>query len=447
MKRAETLAGWGRSPVVPGCEVRSEDLPRITTGRPLTRGLGRSYGDSSLPAAGDPVVASAVLADRILSFDPVSGTLRAEAGLPLSDLYRLFLPRGWFVPVTPGTQFVTVGGMVAADVHGGNHHRDGCFGAHVTQLRMRVADGRIVDCSRIEERDLFRATVGGMGLTGHILEVTFNMARVPSPWLWGETQRVRSVGEFVDVLAQSAANWPFTKGWIDCVSRGKNVGRGFVLRARWAERSEAAAQPPKPRRGFTLPVNLPSWALNRLAARLLNEFLFRTHPTRRAGLVHPDAFFYPLDSIRHWNRAYGKMGFTQYQCVIPPESGIGALTRFMEIVTRRGGASPLCVIKDCGPEGDGLLSFPKSGTSIAIDFPVRPWTQGLIDALNDLVVGEGGRIYLAKDTFTRRDHFAKMEPRLAEWQSIRRRWDPEGRLRSAQSERLLDLGPTKGGSP
>ena len=147
MKRAETLAGWGRSPVVPGCEVRSEDLPRITMGRPLTRGLGRSYGDSSLPAAGDREVASTILADRILSFDPESGMLRAEAGLPLRDLYRLLLPRGWFVPVTPGTQFVTVGGMVAADVHGGNHHRDGCFGAHVTRLRMRVADGRIVECS------------------------------------------------------------------------------------------------------------------------------------------------------------------------------------------------------------------------------------------------------------------------------------------------------------
>jgi decaprenylphospho-beta-D-ribofuranose 2-oxidase len=438
VKSAETLTGWGGSPVVPGHEARSEDLARITPGHPLTRGLGRSYGDSSLPASGDREVASSVLADRILSFDPESGTLRAEAGLSLEDIYRLFLPRGWFVPVTPGTQFVTLGGMVAADVHGGNHHRAGCFGAHVTRLRMRVADGRIVECSRSEERDLFRATVGGMGLTGHILEVEFRMARVPSPWLWGETERVRSVGEFVEVLGRAAADWPFTKGWIDCVSRGKNVGRGFVLRARWAERAEAPAHPPTPKRGFTLPVNLPSRALNRVTARLFNEFLFRTHPTRRGGLVHPDAFFYPLDAVRHWNRAYGKLGFTQYQCVIPHESGIGALTRFMEIVTREGGASPLCVIKDCGPEGDGLLSFPKSGISIAIDFPVRPWTQGLVDALNDLVVSEGGRIYLAKDTFTRPEHFAKMEPRLAEWQSIRRRWDPDGRLRSAQSVRLLD---------
>jgi len=448
VKRVETLEGWGRSPVVPGSEVRSEDLPRITAGRPLTRGLGRSYGDSSLPAAGDREVASAILADRILSFDAETGTLRAEAGLPLSDLYRLFLPRGWFVPVTPGTQFVTLGGMVAADVHGGNHHRDGCFGAHVTQLRMRVADGRIVDCSRSEERDLFLATLGGMGLTGHILEVEFRMVRVASPWLWGESERVHNVGEFVEVLGRAAADWPFTKGWIDCVSRGKNLGRGVMFRARWAERAEAPPQPPRPKRGFALPVNLPTWTLNRVTARVFNGLYFRTHPGRSVRPIHPDVFFYPLDALRHWNRLYGKKGFTQYQCVIPHSSGTRALTRFLEMVTQPGVvASPVCVIKDCGPEGDGLLSFPKSGITFAIDFPVRPWTQGLIDALNDLVLAEGGRIYLAKDTFTRRDHFAKMEPRLAGWQAVRRRWDPEGRLRSAQSERLLDLDPIKGGSP
>lgn len=435
------MAGWGCSPVVAGSEVRSEDLARITAGRPLTRGLGRSYGDSSLPAPGDNQVASAVLADRILSFDPETGVMCAEAGLSLSDLYRLFLPRGWFVPVTPGTQFVTLGGMVAADVHGGNHHVAGCFGAHVTRLRMRVADGRIVECSRTVESDLFRATLGGMGLTGHILEVEFKMAAVSSPWLWGESQRVHSVGEFVDVLGRAAADWPFTKGWIDCVSRGKNLGRGVMYRGRWATAAEAPARPPLHKKGFGVPFNLPSWTINRLTSRIYNGVYFRTHPSRRAAIIHPDAFFYPLDAIRHWNRLYGSKGFTQYQCVIPHESGRAVLGRFMEIVTRQGSASPVCVIKDCGAEGEGLLSFPKTGISIAIDFPVRSWTQAVVDALNELVVGEGGRIYLAKDTFTRPDHFAKMETRLPAWQAVRRRWDPEGRLRSAQSVRLLGDAP------
>jgi FAD/FMN-containing dehydrogenase len=437
----DTLRGWGCAPVVQGREVHSEDLARVTAGMPLTRGLGRSYGDSSLPAARDREVASATLADRILAFDPETGVLRAEAGLSLSDLYRLFLPRGWFVPVTPGTQFVTVGGMVAADVHGGNHHRDGCFGAHVTRLRMRVADGRIVDCSRTEERDLFRATLGGMGLTGHILEVEFKMARVSSPWLWGETERVPNVGAFVDVLARAAADWPFTKGWIDCVTRGKNVGRGVMYRARWATPAEAPARAPTHKKGFAVPINMPSWLINRLTTRIYNELYYRTHPTRPAGLVHPDLFFYPLDGIRHWNRLFGRKGFTQYQCVIPHEAGLRAVTAVLEMVAQRGSASPVCVIKDCGPEGEGLLSFPKKGITIAIDFPVRPWTRPLIDALNEMVIGEGGRIYMAKDAFTRGEHFARMEPRLAEWQAIRRRWDPEGRLRSAQSERLLGDAP------
>ena len=432
-----TLSGWGCAPVVPGREVHSEDLADVTTGMPLTRGLGRSYGDSSLPAARDRRVASATLADRILSFDPDSGLLRAEAGLSLSEIYRLFLPRGWFAPVTPGTQFVTLGGMVAADVHGGNHHVAGCFGAHVTRLRMRVADGRIVDCSREQEPDLFRATIGGMGLTGHILEVEFKMARVSSPWLWGETEQARSVGQFFDLLGRAAADWPFTKGWIDCVSRGKNLGRGIMYRARWATPGEAPARPPAHKKGFALPVYLPSWAFNRVTARVFNELYFRGHPTRGGRLIHPDAFFYPLDGVRHWNRAFGHAGFTQWQCVVPHASGLPTITRVLELVTSRGLASPICVIKDCGPQGEGLLSFPMLGISIAIDLPVRPWTRPLIDALNDLVLAEGGRIYLAKDAFTRREHFQKMEPRLGEWQAIRRRWDPEGRLRSAQSERLL----------
>ncbi len=435
-----TLSGWGHAPLVAAREVRSEDLQAATRGMPLTRGLGRSYGDSSLPAPRDHVVAGARLADRILAFDPETGLLRAEAGLSLSEIYRLFLPRNWFVPVTPGTQFVTLGGMVAADVHGGNHHRDGCFGAHVTRLRMQVADGRIVECSRQAEPDLFRATLGGMGLTGHILEVEFRMVRIPSPWLWGEAEQVRGIAQFYDALGRAAADWPFTKGWIDCVSRGKNLGRGIMYRARWATPAEAPPRPPRHKKGFAIPFFLPAWVLNRASSWLYNEFRYRTNRAK-PRIVHPDEFFYPLDGMRHWNRLFGRPGFTQYQCVVPHASGLRTITRAIEVVNKHGFASPVCVIKDCGPEGEGLLSFPKLGISIAIDVPVRSWTQPLIDDLNALVLGEGGRIYLAKDAFTRPEHFQKMETRLAEWQAIRRRWDPEGRFRSAQSVRLLGDAP------
>ena len=436
-----TLSGWGRVPVA-GREVRSEDLEALTRDAVLCRGLGRSYGDSSLPPPSHPVVAATPLADRILSFDAATGTLRAEAGLSLRALNRSFLPRGFYSPVTPGTQMITLGGMVAADVHGKNHHRDGCFGAHVTGVRMRVADGRIVECSPARESELFRATVGGMGLTGHILEVECRLVRVPSPWVLTETERMHDIDHFIEGLKEAGPRWPHTMGWIDCLSRGPLMGRGILMKGRWAEPPEAPRRMPEPRRRPSVPFVLPSWVVNRWSVRAFNAVYYRRHvPHIRRAVVHPESFFYPLDAIGHWNRMYGPRGFTQYQCVLPESAGRGAARRFLELLTRRGGASMLCVIKDCGPEGIGLLSFPKPGISIALDIPIHDETQSLVDSLNELVIAEGGRVYLAKDQLTRAEHFRAMEPRLAAWTCIRRKWDPEGRLRSAQSVRLLGDRP------
>jgi FAD/FMN-containing dehydrogenase len=441
-RKAETLAGWGRAPVVPGHEVRSEDLARIALGRPLSRGLGRSYGDSSLPAAPDHEVVSTVLADRILAFDADSGVMRAEAGLSLADLYRLFLPRGWFVPVTPGTKFVTLGGMVAADVHGKNHHQSGCFGAHVTSLKLRVADGRIVNCSPSVERDLFRATIGGMGLTGHILQVEFRMVRVPSPWIWQESERMPNIDAFIAGLKAASAEWPMTAGWIDCLSSGPKMGRGILIKSRWATAEEAPRSPPRPKHRFTIPFDFPQFVLGPLSIRAFNTLFYWKHiPRVKRRIVHPESTFYPLDILWHWNRMYGRRGLTQHQCVLPNEAGAGAARRFLEVLTARGGASFLCVIKDCGPEGVGLLSFPRPGISIALDIAVRKDTPALIDALNECVLKEGGRIYLAKDAFTRAEHYRAMEPRIEEFQRVRRIWDPTGKLRSAQSVRLLGDHP------
>ena len=419
--------------------MRSENLARITEGRPLSRGLGRSYGDSSLPAAPDHEIVSTVLADRMLSFNEASGVLRAEAGLSLRDIYRLFLPRGWFVPVTPGTQFVTLGGMVAADVHGKNHHQAGCFGAHVVELVVRVADGRTVVCSPTVERDLFRATIGGMGLTGHILEVAFKMERVSSPWLWSESERMPNIDAFLIALNEARERWPMTAGWIDCVAGGKNMGRGILFKTRWATPQEAPSRPPRPKPAITIPFDFPSFVLAPLSIRVFNTLVYWKHFRRvRRGIVHPESSFYPLDMVRHWNRMYGRLGLTQHQCVLPHEAGTEAVRRFLEVLVARGRASFLCVIKDCGPQGVGILSFPRPGISIALDIAVRNDTPELIDALNECVIKEGGRIYLAKDAFTRAEHFRAMEPRIEEFQRIRRQWDPTGKLRSAQSVRLLD---------
>ena len=431
------LAGWGGLSV-PGRELRSEHLAEVARGRSLTRGLGRSYGDSALPPPGVTTVAGSSRADRILALDPAAPRLRAEAGLSLRDLVWALLPRGLFPPVVPGTQYVTLGGMVAADVHGKNHHVDGTIGRHVTALRLLTAAGEIVDCSRERLPDLFRATLGGMGLTGHLLEVELALARIPSPWIVQETQRVAHLDEMLAALAGSARDWPFTVCWLDALAAGRALGRGVLIRGRWAAPAEAPAAPPRPLGGPAVPFRLPGFALNDLTVRLFNAVYRASYPKGlRRAVVHPQKFFWPLDAVRHWNRIYGARGFTQFQCVLPERERPGAVRRFLAEAARRGGSSFLCVLKDCGAEGEGLLSFPRPGVSVALDLPLRRDTHGLVEALADVVLAEGGRIYLAKDAFVRADQFRAMEPRLAEFERARERWDPERRLRSAQSVRLL----------
>jgi decaprenylphospho-beta-D-ribofuranose 2-oxidase len=439
MPRRETpqLSGWGRIPV-PAREILSEDLRKLTENAVLSRGLGRSYGDSSLPPPNRFEVASTVLADRILDFDESTGVLRAEAGLSLRDLIRVLLRRNWFSPVSPGTEFVTLGGMVAADVHGKNHHVAGTFGAHVEELLLRVADGRILRCSPVSEPDLFWATVGGMGLTGHILEVSFRMKRIPSPWIFEERERFGNVDLLIEGLKRSAKEWPFTVGWIDGLARGRSLGRGVLNRGRWALPGEAPSNPPPTLSRFTVPFEFPNWVLNKWSIRAFNAAIYHGHAWTRRRAIHPETFWYPLDRILEWNRIYGPRGFTQYQCVLPDSAGPSAARRFLEVLIGAGGAdSFLCVIKDCGAEGQGMLSFPRPGISIALDLAVHPGTQRIVDRLNEAVIAEGGRIYLAKDSFTRAEHFRAMEPRLGKWSAVRKRWDPEFRIRSAQSVRVL----------
>lgn len=434
----QTLSGWGRCPTTEAAELLSERFESVATDVDLSRGLGRSYGDASLPPTGGRAAGSR-LADRILDLDLENGLLHAESGLSLYDLTWVVLPRGWCSPVMPGTAYVTLGGMVAADVHGKEHHVSGTFGRHVTRLKMRLPDGRLLWTSRQadEHPELFRATLGGMGLTGHVLEVVVKLQRIPSPWVYQETERVPSLDAFLAALDAAAKHWPMTVGWIDCLKTGPEMGRGILYRGRWADPERAPKEPPTARSRLTLPIEVPSFLLNSLSMRAFNEVLFRKHgPSTTRGVVHPEDFFHPLDKILHWNRGYGRRGFTQYQCVVPTRAGA---RRVLEILTAERAASFLCVVKDCGEEGDGMLSFPRPGTSLAIDLPVKRRTEKVVARLNAQVVEEGGRIYLAKDAFTSREHFAAMEgERLAAFETVRQRFDPERRLRSLLSDRLLD---------
>jgi FAD/FMN-containing dehydrogenase len=433
------VAGWGRVPVVEAEEVLDEDLREATQGARLTRGLGRSYGDASLPPRAGARVAASRRADRLLAFDPASGVLRAEAGVSLAQINDLFLPRGFASPVAPGTEHVTLGGMVAADVHGKNHHRAGCIGAHLRCVRLALADGRELEVSDAQEPELFRATQGGMGLTGHVLEVELVLERIPTAWIWQESEPARNLGELLERLSAASAEWSHTVAWVDALASGRALGRGVIVKGRWAEPDEAPPTPPQ--RGFRprLPFDLPGWALNRATARLVNAVYELSNGRRSRGCVHPQPFFHPLDAVLDWNRAYGRRGFTQYQGVIPREAGPGAVRRLFEVLVASGEPPFLCVVKDFGAAGRGLLSFPRPGTTASIDLPRRgERTQALVDALNRVVIEAGGRVYLAKDALTRREHLEAMEgPRLLAFAALRRRFDPERRLASALSVRLL----------
>lgn len=437
---AVPLHGWGRHPVVVGRERRSEDLEAITRGAVLTRGMGKSYGDASLPPPGEGVVvANSTLADRILSFDPDTGVIRAEAGLALRRLHHLFIPRGWFTPVSPGTQLLTIGGMVASDVHGKSHHIDGTFGAHVRSLRLRVADGSIVECSDTQEPELFRATLGGMGLTGHILEVEFRLKRIPSPWIFQESERLDDIDAVVDHLKQASEKWPFTMCWVDCFSTGKALGRGILMSGRWAEPDEVRGKTYKEiPRLVTVPFAVPDFVPRTWGVKLFNSFYFWLHGAgSKQTIIHPYMFWYPLDVVHQWNRLYGRRGFTQYQCVLPVRAGNPVLRRLLELLQERGTVPYLNVVKDCGAEGKGMISFPRPGISFALDITVDDRLQGVIDEVNELVIAEGGRIYLTKDAYTRAEHFRAMDPRIEEFERVRRKWDPQRRLKSAQSIRLF----------
>lgn len=435
------VAGWGRQ-FVPGRELYSEDLERASEGAHLLRGLGRSYGDASLPAPGCRDVLNTTLADRVLRLTD-DGVLRAEAGLSLRALNRLTLHRGLFVPVTPGTQFVTLGGMVASDVHGKRHHVAGTIGRHVRALRMRVADGRVVECSPETHADLFWATIGGMGLTGAILEVELQLERIPSPWIYQEMTKHGDLDSLLAALEEGSRNWPMTVAWIDCVTRGRAMGRGILFVGRWAEAHEAPSEPPRwGEASIPVPFEAPNWAISPPTVRAFNTAYFHKQLRSKVqGFVSPETFFYPLDVIADWNLGYGSSGLTQHQAVMPRQAGPQGVRALLERLTALSAASPLCVLKDCGEQGQGLLSFPRPGTSIAIDMPVRSGTAAAVAQLNEVVIQHGGRIYLTKDQFTTAADFRAMEPRLDDFMHVRRRWDPELRFRSAQSVRLFGDPP------
>lgn len=398
-------------------------------GPALARGLGRSYGDVALNPGG--VLWQATRLDRFVSFDGASGVLACEAGVMLRDIQRLAIPRGWILPVTPGTQAVTVGGAIANDVHGKNHHVAGSFGDHVRRLTLVRTDGSVIECGPRLAPGWFAATVGGAGLTGVITRAELQLRQAAGPWLETETIPFARLDEFFRLASTSEAGWEYTVSWIDCLSAG---GRGLFMRANPAAAADQARPAPK-RTERRMPFTPPLSLVNRLSLRLFNELYYRLHKGRAGrALAHYDSFFYPLDKLLEWNRMYGPRGFYQYQCVLPHENGPAAIAAMLGAIARSGDGSFLAVLKTFGDrEAPGMLSFARPGVTLALDFPNRGASTHALFARLDAIVGEGGgRLYLAKDARMPRALFEAGYPRLPEFLGFR---DPG--ISSALSRRLM----------
>ncbi|MBK1657398.1 FAD-binding oxidoreductase [Paracraurococcus ruber] len=431
------LQGWGRSSSAPCLAARPERMRELLAalqppeGRTLLpHGGGRSYGDQALNSGGAAILTTRL--DRILAFDEGSGLVVAEPGVTFADLLEVFLPRGWLAPTSPGTAFATLGGAVANDVHGKNHHRAGSFGDHVLWLDLLLPDGRLLRISDEEEAALFRATIGGMGLTGIVTAICFRMQRVPSNALRVHSRRVPDLEAFLAGFAEAAeATW--SVGWIDALAGGRALGRGVL---ETAEPSESGLPPPK-LKSRTFPMDAPPWLLNRLTVRGFNALYWRRAPVAgREQTTHYGKFLYPLDAILHWNRMYGRRGFHQFQCVLPFGPGEAALRQLLETISAAGEASFLAVLKVMGRPGRGLLSFALPGYSLALDIPARPGAAELLAALERITRDAGGRIYLAKDSMLSAEGFWSMYPEARRFMEIRAEIDPEGRLSSDMARRL-----------
>lgn len=438
------VSGWGRFPVVDSEVLRPRSFEAVgaavaDVSGSVARGNGRAYGDAAIGAVRTIAMTGF---DRVRSFDPATGRIRLEAGVLLSDLIDTFGPHGFLPFVVPGTRFVSIGGAIAADVHGKNHHGEGGFGRYVDSILLRTGQGDTIEVSRERNSDAFFATVGGMGLTGFILEATMRLRPVETGWIRERVISASDLDAAMRALEASDAT-TYSVAWIDCVARGRDLGRSLIYLGEHASADEIAEGadrfPVGKNPGLAVPIDLPSMTLNRYSIRAFNELYYRMGARRAGGdhVVSLYPYFFPLDSLSDWNRIYGRRGFLQHQCVIPQAGARAVLGDILDRVSNRGDASFLAVLKKLG-HGDGMLSFPLPGYTLALDFPVKGDILNFLDEIDRLVVAAGGRLYLAKDARQSRATFEAGYPALSRFNAIRKSLDPAGNIRSKLSQRLFD---------
>ncbi|NUM56284.1 MAG: FAD-binding oxidoreductase [Candidatus Hydrogenedentes bacterium] len=440
----QRIAGWGGWPRVECAVYRPEKRRGIAeiladTDQPhfIARGLGRSYGDVSVNPGGG--VINTTRLNRMIAFDEKAGVLDCEAGVSLEEILETFVPRGWFLPVTPGTKFVTVGGAIANDVHGKNHHVDGSFGEHVNRFTLLTPTGMLLNCSARENEDVFWATIGGIGLTGIILTATIRLQPISSAYIKVDYRQCANIDAALTAIRETDDQYKYSVAWVDCLSKGKKLGRSVLMSGDHIAGKDLPAQyghaltiPRKLKKN--VPFNLPGFLLNSLSIGAFNSLFYAIHPSKQGLIIDYDKYFYPLDAIHNWNRGYGKDGFAQYQATFPHD-GVEGLVKLLEKLSESGRASFLAVLKRMGPGSKGMLSHPIDGWTLTLDIPVKSGLIPFLTECDDLVVKHGGRLYTAKDATTRAEVFAAMYPRLDEFKAIKAKLDPSGKLSSRLARR------------
>ncbi len=432
-----TITNWGNYPVIEAEISTPSTVEKIqqtlfSSQELIVRGLGRSYGDSSL----NTNIVSTQKLNRILKFTS-TGMLTCEAGVSLHEILQTFVSRGWFLPVTPGTKFVTVGGAIAADVHGKNHHIAGSFSNHLHSFDLMLSDGTIVTCTKENNAELFWATCGGMGLTGIILQATFQLIPIQSSYIKRETLKAKNLDEIMEIF-ESSLDWTYSVAWIDCLKEGNSSGRSIMMRGEHALQDEIKSMknilliPEKSTP--SVPLFLPEFTLSSFAIKSFN-FLYYTKARSEISFIDYETFFYPLDRILHWNRMYGKRGFTQYQFVLPKESSKEGLKKILQKISQSGQGSFLAVLKLFGKQ-ENYLSFPREGYTLALDFPITKNLFPLLNELDAMVADYDGRLYLAKDVRMSEQMFKRGYKNSEKFIALKYQSDKERKFHSLQSKRI-----------
>jgi len=442
--KLEALSNWGNYPKIKTEKVSfttsEEVVHALKSGKStIARGMGRCYGDSAL---GDRVI-STLKYNKFISFDETEGVISCQSGVTLDEVLQVAVPKGYFLPVTPGTKFVTVGGAVASDIHGKNHHIDGSFSRHVINLKLLDSDGAVHECSSDQNVELFQATCGGMGLTGIITEVTFKLKKIESAYISQKQVKAKNLDELL-MLFEKHNQYTYSVAWVDCLATGKSFGRSILMLGEHAKEVEltksqrkhkfSVHNPPK----LNIPFQFPAFVLNPLSIKLFNMLYYgKNLKKEQNNITHYEGFFYPLDNINNWNRMYGKPGFLQYQFVLPMDK-LDVLKEIMRLIAKKKKASFLTVLKVFG-EQDDLMSFPMKGYTLALDFPNTPDMHHFLDELDQLVLNAKGRLYLTKDARMKPKTFSETYKNVDEFNRIVGRYNKSQRFNSHQSERLSIL--------